>query len=158
MKQSNITFLKISTFIIGITILSLCIFWLPVMATDAVVMYPEYTYLKFPILIGLYFTAIPFFLALYQAWKLLHYIETENIFSEQSVMLLGQIKNYAISIIILYVMGILLLVTQNALHPGIALIGFTIMFVTLVISIFAAVLQGLLKSALQIKSENDLTV
>ena len=52
----------------------------------------------------------------------------------------------------------ILLVIQNALHPGIAIIGFVIIFATLVIAFFAAVLQQLLKSALEIKAENDLTI
>lgn len=158
MKQGTTTFLKIAIFIIGIIVLALCTFLLPGLANDAAEMNPEYAYLRFPVLIGLYITAIPFFLALYQALKLLNYIESENAFSDLSVMSLGHIKNYAISIIILYVIGIFLLALQNVLHPGIAIIGIVIIFATLVISLFAAVLQELLRSALEIKSENDLTV
>ncbi|WP_391209559.1 DUF2975 domain-containing protein [Psychrobacillus sp. L4] len=158
MKQSTTTFLKTAIFIIGIIVLSLFTFLLPGLATDAAKMNPEYAYLRFPVLIGMYITSIPFFLALYHAWKLLNYIESENAFSKLSVMALRHIKNNAISIIILYVIGLFLLVSQNALHPGIAIIGAVIIFATLVISVFAEVLQELLRSALEIKSENDLTV
>ncbi|WP_391115786.1 DUF2975 domain-containing protein [Psychrobacillus sp. L3] len=158
MKQSTTTFLKGTIFITGIIVLSLFTFLLPGLATDAAEMNPGYTYLRFPVLIGLYITAIPFFLALYHAWTLLNYIESENAFSKLSVMALGHIKSYAILIIILYVIGLFMLMLQNALHPGIAIIGTVIIFSTLVISVFAAVLQELLRSALEIKSENDLTV
>ncbi len=48
--------------------------------------------------------------------------------------------------------------SQNALHPGIAIIGLTIIFTSVVIAVFTAVLQKLLKNVLDIKSENDLTV
>lgn len=48
--------------------------------------------------------------------------------------------------------------SQNALHPGIAIIGLTIIFTSVVIAVFTAVLQKLLKNVLDIKSENDFTV
>lgn len=158
MKRGTTIFLKITIFIIGAIVLALCLFWLPEQASKAAEMNPEYAYLRFPILIGLYMTAIPFFLALYQAWKLLNYIERGNAFSKSSVSSLRLIKNYAILIISLYGIGMLLLTLCNALHPGIAIIGIVIVFATLVISVFAAVLQELLRSALEIKTENDLTV
>ncbi|PUB10368.1 DUF2975 domain-containing protein [Paenisporosarcina sp. OV554] len=107
---------------------------------------------------SVHFTAIPFFLAMYQGFKLLIFIESEIAFSELAVISLGHIKNCAITIIILYQIGIFLLLSQNALHPGIVIIGFVIIFTTLVISLFTAVLQQLLTSALKLKSENELTV
>lgn len=158
MKQGTTTFLKVTIFIIGIFVLTLCTFWLPGLAKDAAEMNPGYAYLRFPVLIGVNITAIPFFLALYQTFKLLNYIESENAFSKRSVMSLGHIKNCAFSIIALYVTGLILLVLQNALHPGVAIIGFVIIFATLVILFFAAILQKLLRSALEIKAENDLTI
>ncbi len=42
--------------------------------------------------------------------------------------------------------------------PGIIIIGMIMIFASLVIAVFAAVLQRLLKDAIDIKSENDLTV
>jgi hypothetical protein len=42
--------------------------------------------------------------------------------------------------------------------PGIILIGLVIIFASMVIGVFAAVLQKLLTNAIEIKSENDLTV
>src|SRR5699024_6160794 len=107
------------------------------------------------ILIGLYITAIPFFIALYQALKLLNYIGNNNAFSELSVKALKHIKYCAVTISILYVIGIIFLISQNASHPGIVLIGLTILFTSAVIAVFTAVLQKLLKNALEIKSEND---
>ncbi|PLS17444.1 DUF2975 domain-containing protein [Bacillus sp. M6-12] len=114
--------------------------------------------MKLPVLLGLFTTAIPFFLALYQAVKLLNAIQSKNTFSELTVISLGHIKKCAFSIIILYVIGMMLLITQSALHPGIAFIGIVILFAAFVIFLFATVLQELLKSAIEIKSENNLTV
>nr|WP_275583378.1 DUF2975 domain-containing protein [Bacillus pakistanensis] len=122
---------------------------------DTAEMYPEYAYLRFPVLIG---TAIPFFLALYQALKLLSYIERNHAFSELAVNSLKHIKYCAMTIIALYIFGMLLLVSQNALHPSIGMIGLTIIFTAFVMLLFATVLQEPLRNELEIKSENDLTV
>lgn len=158
MKKGTTTFLKVAIFMVGMIVLALCTLWLPGIANGGAEMNPEYVYLRLPILLGINITTIPFYLALYQAFKLLKYIDTENAFSTRSVLSLGQIKNYAIAIIVLYAIGMILLVIQNALHPSIAIIGLVIIFATLVIAFFAAVLQELLKSALEIKAENDLTI
>lgn len=42
--------------------------------------------------------------------------------------------------------------------PGVIVIGLVIIFASIVIGVFAAVLQKLLKEAIDIKLENDLTV
>lgn len=158
MKRGTTTLLKIAILIIAFSVLCLCVFWLPWLANETAVMNPEYAYLKFPVLFGLYITTIPFYVALYEAFRLLIYIENENAFSDLAVLSLKHIKYCAMAILILYVVGIVLLALQNAVHPGIAIIGAVIIFATLVISLFAAVLQELLRSALIIKAENDLTV
>lgn len=158
MKQGTTLFLKVTVFLIGITILVLSVFFLPWLANYTAKMYPEFAHLQYPILIGLYITAIPFFFALYQALKLLNYIDRKNAFSDMSLIALGKIKYCAITISILYVIGAIFLLTQNALHPGIAIIGFTIIFSSIIIAVSAMVLQKLFKSALDIKLENDLTV
>lgn len=158
MKQLTILSLKIAVVLIGVTVLALCMFWLPWLSNEAGEIAPEFAYLQFPVLIGLYLTAIPFFVALYQAFKLLNYIGVKSAFAEQSVNALKGIKYCAYAISGLYVAGSIILIALNALHPGIALIGFTITFASIVIAVFAAVLENLLKNAIEIKSENDLTV
>lgn len=58
----------------------------------------------------------------------------------------------------IYIIGMIFLGIVNALHPGIALMIVVIIFATLVILLFASVLQAMLKRVLEIKEENDLTV
>lgn len=158
MNRGSTIFLKIAVFLIGVIVFSLCIFFLPWLAIDTAEIFPEYAFLQYPVLFGLYVTTIPFFVALYQAIKLLKLIDNEDAFSESSVNYLNIIKYCAITISILYVIGAILLISQNALHPGIAIIGFFIFFASAVIAVFAGVLQKLLRNALDIKTENDLTV
>ncbi|MCY8919586.1 DUF2975 domain-containing protein [Bacillus atrophaeus] len=160
MKRGTTLFLKIAVFLIGIPVLALCIFLVPEIANFAAELYPDIVYIKYLVLINLYASAIPFYFALYQAFKLLSYIDKNKAFSELSVRALKNIKYCAITISILFVVGMPLfyLMAEKDDAPGIILIGLVVIFASMVIAVFAAVLQKLLKEAFDIKSENDLTV
>jgi Protein of unknown function (DUF2975) len=158
MKQGTTLFLKIAVFIIGTPVLALCIFWLPWLANNPV--NPDYAHILYPILIIMYVSVIPFFVALYQAFKLLSHIDKNKAFSEISVKVLNKINYCAITISGLYVVGMPFFYTLAELDdaPGIILIGLVVIFASMVIAVFAAVLQRLLQEAIDIKSENDLTI
>jgi hypothetical protein len=159
MKRGSTIFLKIAVFLIGIIGVAFCIFWLPSLASRTAEREIEFAYLQYPVLIGIYVTAIPFFFALYQALKLLSYIDKNKAFSQISVNALKYIKYCAFTISIWYAVGIpsLFLIMQQ-IQPPMVTMGFLIVFTSAVIAVFAAVLQKLLKEAIDIKSENDLTV
>ncbi|WP_433747563.1 DUF2975 domain-containing protein [Falsibacillus pallidus] len=158
MKRGTTFFLKTALVVIGLIILGLCIFALPRLAGYSAETFPEYASLRYPVLIGMYATAVPFFIGVFQAWRLLQYIENNEAFSKLAVGSLGLIKVCAAVIGAMYIIGMVVLIFQNALHPGIALIGLVIVFATLVVSVFAAVLQALLKNAIEFKEENELTI
>ncbi|CAH1057508.1 DUF2975 domain-containing protein [Paenibacillus pseudetheri] len=160
MERGSTLFLRGAVILIGIPVLALCIFVVPGIASFAAELYPDYSLLKYLIAIDLYASAIPFYFALYQAFKLLGYIDKNNAFSEMSVQVLKKIKYCAITISGLYVVGMPLfyLMAEKDDAPGIIVIGLIIIFASMVIAVFAAVLQKLLKEAIDIKSENDLTV
>ncbi|MEC2714863.1 DUF2975 domain-containing protein, partial [Bacillus cereus] len=106
-----------------------------------------------------YGAAVPFYVALYQAFNLLQYIDENTAFSELSVKALKNIKRCAITISGLYVLSLpLFYFIAKKMDPPIGLVGLIIVFASLVISVFAAILQRLLQEAIHIKSENDLTV
>jgi len=160
MKRGTTLFLKAAVILIGIPVLALCIFVVPEIANFAAELYPDHTYLKYLVFIEFYSTAIPFYIALYQAFKLLGYIDKNQAFSELSVRALKNIKYCAVTISSLFVVGMPLfyLIAEKDDAPGIILIGLVLIFASMVIAVFAAVLQKLLKEAIDIKSENDLTV
>ncbi|MGR3778857.1 DUF2975 domain-containing protein [Bacillus paramycoides] len=160
MKQGSTLFLKTAIFLIGIPVLALCIFLVPKIGNYAAELYPDIAYIKYLVLINLYATVIPFYLALYQALKLVSFIDKNNAFSKLSVRSLKKIKYCAVTISILYVVGMPLfyLVAERADAPSIIILGMLLIFASMVIAVFAAVLQRLLKDAIDIKSENDLTV
>ncbi|GIP03519.1 DUF2975 domain-containing protein [Paenibacillus sp. JNUCC32] len=160
MKQVSTLFLKVAVILIGIPILALCIFLVPEIANFAAELYPDMSYIKYLVFIDFYAAAIPFYYALYQAFKLLSYIDKNKAFSEWSVRALKRIKYCAITISSLFVVGLPLfyLVAEKDDAPGIILIGLVLIFASMVIAVFAAVLQRLLQEAIDIKSENDLII
>ncbi|MGO4890355.1 DUF2975 domain-containing protein [Anaerobacillus sp. MEB173] len=160
MKRGSTLFLKIAVILIGLPVLALCIFGLPWIAKDAAEGSVKMAYVLYGILIIMYVSALPFYGALYQAFKLLSYIDKNKAFSELSVKALKNIKNCATTISILYVVGLPLFYIVGEVDdaPGVILIGMIFIFAPMVIAVFAAVLQRLLQEAINIKSENDLTV
>jgi hypothetical protein len=153
-KNTSTLFLR--TVILGFAtlILSLCVIALPIgIISDNTGLYRW-------ILLGLYVPAIPFFYAIYQTMKLLRYIDKDEAFSEQSVSTLKSIKYCGAIIAGLFTLGMpyIYYVAEIDDAPGVILVGFIIIGASVVISVFAAVLQKLLKNALDIKAENELTV
>jgi hypothetical protein len=157
MKRETL-FLKVAVILIGIPILGLGIVGLPWLANNPV--NPAYAYILYPIVIGLYVSVIPFYTAVYQAFKILAYIDKNNAFSELSIRALKNIKYCAITISTVYMVMLpfIFLVAELDDAPGLILVGMIPIFASMVIAVFAAVLQKLLENAIAIKSENDLTV
>lgn len=160
MKQGSTLFLKLAVILMGFPVLALCIFLLPMVAEDASGSSLKMAYVLYGILIMMYISAIPFYGALYQAFKLLSYIDRNKAFSELSVKSLKNIKNCATAISILYVLAMPLFYIVGEVDdtPEVILIGMIFIFAPTVIAVFATVLQRLLQEAINIKSENDLTV
>ncbi|UGB33215.1 DUF2975 domain-containing protein [Metabacillus sp. B2-18] len=163
MKRGSTFLLKTAVIFRGIPVLALCIFLLPQIATEAieqVKMGSELAYIVFSILFLMYISAIPFYFALYQALRLLSYIDQNQAFSDLSVIALKKIKKCAIAISGFYVVNLpfVYIIAEWDDAPGLILIGMVIIGASMVIAVFAAVLQRLLQEAIHIKSENDLTV
>lgn len=158
MKRVTTLFLKGTVCLIGMGILALLIFVVPLIAEEFAKYFPAY--MLYPVIIGMYMTALPFFFALFQALKLLSYIDKNMAFSDSSVKALKNVKWSAFSISIVYVvlLPFLYLLAEYDDAPGFIVIGLVFIFASFVIAVFAAVLQMLLKSAIDIKIENDLTV
>lgn len=159
LKRSSTMFLKVIIFLAGISVLALCILLVPEMANFAANLYPNIAPMKYLVFIVMYGAAVPFYVALYQAFNLLQYIDENTAFSELSVKALKNIKRCAITISGLYVLSLpLFYFIAKKMDPPIGLVGLIIVFASLVIAVFAAILQRLLQEAIHIKSENDLTV
>lgn len=113
-----------------------------------------------PFIIYIYIGSIPFFVGLYQAFKLLNLIDSNKAFSQAAVNTLRNMKFASLALIGL--IAIALFYIRFAAHgddpAGPTSLGILVSFAVAVIATAAAVFQKLLQNAVDIKSENDLTV
>ncbi|MFJ5792179.1 DUF2975 domain-containing protein [Lysinibacillus sp. NPDC093197] len=151
-KLSSTFFLKTVAFLIGVAVLAVCIYWLPQAAIrDAKVRPGDYSI--YPLLISAYGVCITFSVALYQAYKLLSYININNAFSEVSLKSLKVIKKCAFTIII-FILFIIVYLRIFAMFTGedaagpiaLGLIG---ILVTAIIAAIIDVLQKPIKNILE---------
>ena len=109
-----------------------------------------------------YLASVPFFAALYQAFKVLGYAGQNQVFSQPAVKALRTIKYCAIAIIgfvVVEELFILLMNDRDNDNPGAPIfMGVLITFGSIVIATAAATFERILQSAVDLKSENDLTV
>ena len=108
-----------------------------------------------------YLASIPFFVALYQGFKLLRFIGEHKAFSLSSVKTLRTIRYCAIILsasIVMAAVYIGVFHNKNDDPAGFIAMCFVTTFISIVIATSAAVFEKLLQNAVDIKSENDLTV
>lgn len=153
-KHGSTFILRAAVLAIALTVLLLCIFVLPAgIRSDATGMYRV-------LLLGMYVPAVPFFFALFEGWKLLGYVDQDHAFSSTSVKTLRSIKYCGLIISLLYLLALpyVYYVADHDDAPGVMVIGCVIIFASFVVSAAMGVLEALLGSAIELKSENDLTV
>lgn len=159
MKRISIVFLQAVLVLIGVVTLGLMI-WLPLTegrATnlDLVDIYSD----KF--ILYVYTTSIPFFVALYKAFRLLGHIGQNKVFSPNAVGALKDIKYCAIVLSALVVLaGLFIRFTHNKEDDPAGFLAICIVttFASIVVGTAAAIFEKLLQNAVDMKSENDLTI
>ena len=161
MKRSSTLFLQAVVVLIGVAALALLL-WEPQVegvnknATNFEI------YFQDPFLALVYAGSIPFFIALYQAFKVLGYVGRNKVFSPEVVKALRTIKYCALAIIGFVVVEeafILLMNNRDRDNPGAPIfMGLLITFPSIVVATAAAMFERILQNAVDIKSENDLTV
>lgn len=160
MKRSSTIFLQIVIVLIGIGALALML-WEPHLEGRNAHATLFEIYFKDPFLAYAYTASIAFFVALHQAFKLLGYIGANQVFSQRSVKALRTIK-YCAMALVAFIVGaeayFFIFVRGKDDIAGGVMIGLVMIFVSVVAATAAAVFERLLQSAVEIKSENDLTV
>jgi cytochrome bd-type quinol oxidase subunit 2 len=158
MKRSSTVFLQIVIVLIAIGALALML-WEPHIEGRNAHATPFEIYFKDPFLAYAYIASIPFFVALYQAFKVLGYAGQNKVFSQAAVKAMRTIKFCAIAIIGFVAVGEIFIVLGNSDdRAGGVFMGILITFGSIVIAAAAAMFERILQSAVDIKSENDLTV
>jgi hypothetical protein len=159
MKRSSTIFLQIVIVLIGIGALALLLWEPRIEGRNAHATNFE-IYFKDPFLALVYLGSIPFFAALYQALKVLGYAGQNKIFSKEAVKSLRTIKYCALAIIgFVVVEEIFIILNHGSDDPaGGVFMGILITFGSIVVATAAAMFERILRNAVDIKSENDLTV
>ena len=159
MKRETI-FLKLAVIVLSLPILAACIFLLPFLWREAVESGGWIANSMRPIIGGMYVAAVPYFMALFQTFTLLGLIDRNEAFSYEAVKVLRVIKYCALTITVIYtaLLPFFYWFAERDDSPGFLVIGFVFVFAAFVIAVFAELLQKLLKRAIDMKQEIDLTV
>jgi hypothetical protein len=161
MKRSSIIFLQIVIVLLGVAALALLL-WEPQVEGVNKNRTNFQIYFQDPFLALVYAGSIPFFIALYQAIRALGYVGRNEVFSPEVVKALRIIKYCALAIIgfvVLLELFILLSGNRDLENPGAPIfMGILIAFPSIVVATAAAMFERILQNAVDIKSENDLTV
>ena len=157
MKRSLI-FFQIVIIIIGIGALAFLLWEPHIEGRNAHSTFFE-IYFNDPFLVYAYIASIPFFVALYQAFKVLGYVRRNKVFSETSIKALRIIKYCAISIIGFVVIGEIIIVFSNSDdRAGGVFMGILIAFSAILMTISATMFERILQKAVKTKSVNNLTL
>jgi hypothetical protein len=159
MKQISTVFLQVVVVLIGIGALVLLL-WMPLTEGRATNLDLFHIYFD-PLILYAYAASIAFFVALYKTFKLLGYIGQNKVFSTDSVKTIKSIKHCAIILGILIVLAgvyIRLFHEKEDDPAGFIAICIVTTFVSIVFATAAAVFEKLLQNAIDMKSENDLTI
>ena len=151
-------FLRLVISLIAIGALAVCVFPLRRMLAQEAAKTPDTAWQIYLFLVGAYIQAALFLFALFQAFKLLNYIDANKTFSELSVRALRHIKHSALAIGFLMVAGIgwLMVLTAGTGEDsaGPKMIGMIGTLASSVVAAVAAVLQTQVQKAIDIKKED----
>ena len=155
-KKGPTIFLQVVIVLVGIGALALMLWEPHIEGRNAHATLFE-IYFKDPFLAYAYLGSIPFFVALYQAFKVLGYVGHNEVSSHASVKALRIIKYCAISMIGFVIIGeIIIRLGDSDDRAGGVFMGILITFGSAVIATAAAIFERVLQNAVDIKSENDL--
>jgi hypothetical protein len=158
LKRSSTAFLQSVIVLIGIGALALML-WEPHLEGRNAHATVFEIYFKDPFLAYAYVGSIPFFVALYQGFKVLGYAGKNQVFSQAAVKALRTIKFCAIAMIGFVAVGeIFIMMGDSDDRAGGVFMGVLITFGSIVIATAAATFEWILQNAVDMKSENDLTV
>ncbi len=149
MKRSSTVFLQVAIVALGIMALAIIIRF--PMTEGRATNLDLFSIYSDPFIVYGYLASIAFFVALYQAFKLLGYIGQNKIFSLSSVRALRNIKYCAIVLSILIVIAILYIRMFHSIDDdpaGPTAIGSLATFISIVIATTATVFERRLKKSL----------
>jgi len=157
-KRSPTAFLQVVIVLFGLGVLALMLWFPNIEGRNAKATAFE-VYFKDPFLAFAYVGSIPFFVALYQGFKVLGYFGRNTLFSPAGVKALRTIKLCAIAILGFVAVSVaFLFVGDPEDRPPGVMMRVVLSFACVVVAAAAGTFERILQNALDMKSENDLTV
>jgi hypothetical protein len=156
MKRSSTVFLQTVVVLIGIGALAFMLWEPHVEGRNAHATLFE-IYFKDPLLAYAYIASISFFVALYQAFKVLGFAGQNKVFSQAAVRALRTIKYCGLAILGFVAVSVIFMPFSDPEPPGV-IMRILFAFGSIVVVTAAAMFERLLQNAVDMKSENDLTV
>lgn len=159
MKKISTAFLQVVLLLIAIITLAILI-WFPLTEGRA----PNLDLLSIyadPLILYVYAASSAFFITLYKGIRLLGYVGQNQVFSPESVSALRSIRYCAISLAIMIVgAAIFVSITHPKDDDAAGFLSLCIIstFLTIVMATAVAIFEKILQNALNLKSENDLTI
>ena|SRR2546421_109778 len=157
MKRSSAAFLQTVIVLIGVAALTFLL-WEP--HVEGVNAHAKFFEVYFSLFVAYaYVASIPFFVALYQAFKVLGYIRQNRVFSQEAVKALRTIKFCALALIGFVALSVIFMINGDRDdRPAGVFMRILFAFPSIVVATAAAVFERILQNAVDMKSENDLTV
>ena len=157
MKRGSIIFLQVVIVLIGIGALAFLL-WEP--HVEGVNAHATLFQMYFNSFVAyVYIASIPFFAGLYQAIKVLSYAGQNKIFSPEAVKALQTIKYCALAIIGFVAVSVIFMIGGDREdRPAGTFMRLLVAFPSIIVATAAAIFERLLQNAVDMKSENDLTV
>ena len=159
MKKSSTILLQVIIVLIGVGALAFLL-WEPLSEGRNAHATLFQVYFNDPFLVWAYTASIAFFVGLYQTFKLLGYIGQHTTFSQPAVNALRAIK-YCAMIVVAFVVAAeayLVIVRPGDDIAGGVFMGLLMIALFGITAIVATMFEKLLQNAVDLKSENDLTV
>lgn len=165
MKKSSTMFLQGVIVLVGLAALTLLLWEPHLEGVNANAGFFE-VYLD-PFVVYIYLASVPFFVALHQAFRVLGYVRQHMTFSQAAVGALRKIKYCAFITAGAIIATDIFLLVHARLYPeigavdgpeGAVMLGLVAAFLSVVIGTAAAMFERILQNAVDIKTENDLTV
>ncbi|RIK77034.1 MAG: DUF2975 domain-containing protein [Planctomycetota bacterium] len=160
MKRSATAFLQFVVVLIGIAALAIMLGEPHLEGRNAQAT-PFEVYFKDPFLAYVYVASIPFFVALYQAFKVLGYAGKNRVFSPEAVKALRTLKFCAIAVIGFIAFSFIFMAFADPAdddRPQGIMMRIVVAFPAIVVAAAAGMFERILQNAVEIKSENELTV
>ncbi|MFC7365426.1 MULTISPECIES: DUF2975 domain-containing protein [Bhargavaea] len=159
MKRGSTLFLRLTLIVMGLPVLAVVLqlgfeVSLALIRGEAL---PFADWGLFAVLAG---SAVPYFMALRETWRLLVMIDHGEAFSEPSILALRKIRRCAAIVGVMFAFGLPVFAALARIEdaPGLVVIGMGIVGISVVIAVFSAVLGHLLKQAISIRAENEFIV